>query len=108
MKLNDPFGRVSRRNLDRYAALRARLLDEGIRDTAKVRRFRQNMTATLLRLVALVSVCSAAVALPFPAARGPALLCGALALLWLIVGYAQTRLYLARYLREECSDAGRS
>lgn len=104
MKLNDPFGRVARRDRDRYRTLRSQLHGQGIRDAAAVQRFRHNMSATLLRLLVIIAAVVSIVIVVFPDARNPVLLVGALLLLWFATSYVQTRLYLKKYLRDECSD----
>lgn len=104
MKLGDPFGRVARRDRDRYAALRERLQQAEVRDAAGVRAFARNITITLARLVAVIVAVALGAMLLFPSTMNATILLSALVLLWLAVGYVQTRLYLERYRREECAD----
>ena len=104
MKLNDPFGRVARRDRDRYAALRERLRQAQVCDAGAVRVFMRNITITLGRLVAVIVGVALGASLLFPSAKNVIIMLSALVLLWLAVGYVQTRLYLERYLREECPD----
>jgi len=103
MKLNDPFGRVARRDRAQYSALRSRLQEAKIHDAQGLQGFTDNVRTTLLRLLAVVLAVAAGAVLLFPAASGLIMLLGALAMLWLGVSYVQTRLYLRRYLREECN-----
>jgi len=100
VKLNDPFGRVSRREQHRYKTLEQRLRDEGVLDIGSLQRFTRRATTAILRLTAAILVLSATLALVFPASRSLLLVLDILLLLWLSAGYLQTRLYLKRYRRE--------
>lgn len=102
MKLNDPFGRVARRDRARYSALKDRLQQANILDARALQGFIDNVTATMLRLLAVILAAAMVLALLFPEASGLIMLLAALVLLWLAVSYVQTRLYLRRYRREEC------
>lgn len=102
MKLNDPFGRVARRDRAQYTALKARLQEAQIRDAQALEVFAANTRTALLRLLLVVVAVSAGMVLLFPAASSLIVLLGTLGLLWLAVSYVQTHLYLRRYLREEC------
>ncbi len=104
MKLNDPFGRVSRREQHRYKTLEQRLRGEGVLDADSLQRFTRGATATILKLSAIILVLSATLALVFPGLRSLLLLLDVLLLLWLSAGYLQTRLYLKRYRRENFHD----
>jgi len=102
LKLNDPFGRVSKRNQRDYASLRDRFRQEGIRDAQGVKRIAENMTATAVRVVLLVLGISIAAALFFPQALAILVALNVLILLWGLSVYLKTRLHLKRYVREEC------
>ena len=104
VKLNDPFGRVSRREQHRYKILEQRLRDEGVLDADSLQRFTRGATATILKLSAMILVLSATLALVFPGLRSLLLVLDVLLLLWLSAGYLQTRLYLKRYRRENFHD----
>ncbi len=101
VKLNDPFGRVSRRDRQRYSTFEQRLRQQGVGDSAALRQFTRRMTRTMIRLAAGILAVAAVLALAFPASRGLVSLLGVLILVWLAAGYAQTRLYLKRYRREQ-------
>lgn len=103
MKLNDPFGRVSKKNQRNYQSLRDRLRQEEIRDPAAIARFTTNMTGTAARLAMIIFGASMALAVFFPELLATLLTLDALVLLWIAVGYIQTRLHLKRYIREECN-----
>lgn len=104
MRLNDPFGRVSRRDRARYDALRDRLRQAGVRDAQALQGFAANISATMRRLLWVLLAVSFVLILLFPGALGPIILIATLVLLWLVVSYVQTRLYLKRYRREECDQ----
>jgi hypothetical protein len=101
VKLSDPFGRVSRRDQQRYLSLEQRLREQGVCDDAALRQFTRRMTRTMALLVTGILAVAAALALAFPASRGLVSLLGVLVFVWLAAGYAQTRLYLKRYRREQ-------
>jgi hypothetical protein len=105
LKLNDPFGRVSKKNRRNYQALQDRLRQEGIRDEAAIARFTANMSATALKLAMIVCGLSLMLAVVFPHFLAALLGLDVLLLLWIGVGYFQTRMHLKRYAREECSGA---
>ena len=105
MKLNDPFGRVSKKNLRNYQSLRDRLRREDIRDPAAIARFTANMTGTAVRLAMIVLGVSMALAIFFPKLFATLLALDVMVLLWISVGYIQTRMHLKRYIREECNNA---
>lgn len=105
MKLNDPFGRVARRDRDQYAALRQRLRQAGVRDQDAVRNFARRTRSTLMRVVLLVLAGAAGMMLLFPDMRGPIVALAVLILAWIGVGYFRTQVYLSRYRREECDGA---
>ena len=104
MKLNDPFGRVSRREQERYRMLEQRLRDEGILDTGALNRFAHRLAVTILKLTGAVLVASAALALVFPGSSSLIVMLDILLLLWLAAGYFKTRIYLKRYRRENLGD----
>jgi uncharacterized membrane protein YcaP (DUF421 family) len=105
VKLNDPFGRVSRRQQQTYAALCARLKQQGVNDIASVQTFvarvRTLAIGSVIGVIAVTLILSAVL----PTLGGLIGVLGALALIWLATSYLQTRMYLRRYLNEECRDA---
>jgi hypothetical protein len=104
VKLNDPFGRVSRREQERYRVLEQRLRDEGILEVGALHRFTHRLTATILKLAGAVLVASAALALVFPKSCSLILMLDVLLLLWLSANYFKTRVYLKRYRRENFEE----
>jgi hypothetical protein len=102
MKLNDPFGRVGRRQSQAYASLSTQWHQQGVRDAAAVAQVAQTMRRSAGAWIAIILGSGALAMLLFAGLRGMILVLGGLALLWIAVGWLQTRLYLQRYLREEC------
>ena len=105
MKLNDPFGRVSRRQQQTYAALCARLKRQGVNDMASVHTFVARVRTLALGSVIGVIAITLILAAVLPTLGGLIGVIGALALIWLATSYLQTRMYLRRYINEECRDA---
>jgi len=105
LKLNDPFRRVSDRNEAGYRTLRDRLRQEGIQDREAVGNATANMTATLVKSLALLFGLSMVVALFFPSFRIALLGINILVLLWASAAYLKTRMHLKRYLRDECGKS---
>jgi hypothetical protein len=105
VKLNDPFGRVSRRQRQTYTALRARLKQQGVNDIASVRAFIARVRTIAFGAVIGVVTVMLVVGAVLPALGGLIGVLGVLALIWLGTSYLQTRIYLRRYLKEECRDA---
>lgn len=98
--LNDPFGRVSRRRRAAYQAIRAQLLDEGIRNPEQVRVMRQTARRTAIHLCLILIFASATATLFWPDLAGVWCLIGLLLGAWLIASYAQTHTHLSTYLEE--------
>ena len=102
MKMNDPFGRVSKRDRRDYASLRDRLQQEGIRDSRAVDGLIANMNATATKLLLLLFGISLVLGVFLPSIRIGLAGTVALLLLWATVVYVKTRMHLKRYAREEC------
>lgn len=100
MNLNDPFGRVARKNRRGYQALRAQLQEAGVTDvqalSGVVRQSRQSMT----RLVAGLLGVAAVAALIFPGLATAVSLVAAMLLIGVIASYLQVRAHLNRYRNE--------
>ena len=105
MSLNDPFGRVSRRQNDAYRRLRDQLRQQGIVTPPAVRQAQHRLRQTSLRLLAIIIAAAALGGVLFPDLRAVIAVTIALVLLWLGSSYLQTRTHLNTYLRA-VSDAG--
>ena len=105
MSLNDPFGRVSRRQAQAYSACREQLRTSGITSidqvTAQVHRLGRNLLG-LTGVVALVAIMAGWL---FPSQRTWVGVVTTLVLLLLGSGFVQTRACLARY-RNELARSG--
>ena len=102
MKLNDPFGRVSKRNQHNYQMLRERLLQAGVRDSGGVSLFIRNMSIAAAKLWLFFCGACLVLAVFLPQLQTVLLALNILVLLWLAAVYFKTRMHLKRYLREEC------
>jgi uncharacterized membrane protein YjjP (DUF1212 family) len=100
MKLNDPFGRVGRRQQAHYAAVRQQLQAEGVDSLNALDAVEHRMTRSFWVMTAGIAGIAALIALLLPAGQGITLVFAALALLWAGSHYLQTRLLLKRYRRE--------
>ena len=101
MKLNDPFGRLARRDESGYAAVRLRLKAAGIDDAAGVERILKQTRRNVLAFGAAVVLSTLGLALLLPRV---APIVYALALLLLAVAthaLIQGRRHLRRYITEE-------
>jgi hypothetical protein len=105
MKLNDPFGRVGRRQQAGYAAVKSQLLAEGISTVAAVEATARRITRSALLFALVVSGLSVLVAGLVPAWRGLTGVFAGLALIWIGATFARTRLHLKRF-RAELNGAG--
>ena len=104
MKLNDPFGRVSKQNQQNYRMLHERLQQAGVRDAAGVRAFIRKMTVAAAKLWLFFCALCLGLAIFLPQLHTILLVLNVLILLWLAVVYFKTRMHLKRYLREECGE----
>ena len=100
MSLNDPFGRVSRRQKTAYHRLSEQLRQQGVLTPSAVHRAQRNLRQTGLRLLAVIVVAAVVGGLLFPEMQALIALTGALVLLWLGTSYLQTRNHLNTYARE--------
>lgn len=108
MKLNDPFGRVNRRQHSAYLALRDRLRAQGVRDTDAVAGIATHMSRTALWLVLATVLLGAMTTLVIPALAGVTLVLGILALIWIGMNFFQARMHLKRYVLQECQTQAES
>lgn len=100
VQLNDPFGRVSRRQQQAYVGFRKQLRQQGIDSASKVRSARTGLTRTTLRLTLLIAALFGGTAMLFPGLKGVTLVTAGLVLVWLASSFLQTRAHLNNYLNE--------
>ena len=106
VQLNDPFGRVSRRQQQAYAMFRDQLRQQGVDTPLKVRLARTKLGDTALQMTLVVCVLFGGMAVFFPALQGMAVVVACLVLVWLASSFLQTRAHLNNYLNE-LADAER-
>lgn len=104
MKLNDPFGRMSRRREREYASLRQSLLKAGFTDRNKaealIQSLRQRSRIGLWVVIPLTLVAT----LVFREYAIFTLAFGALAILWLVNISRRGQEYISRYITEVCDQ----
>ncbi len=105
MSLNDPFGRVSRRQQKAYQQFREQLRQQDVLTPAAVQQAQRHLHQTSLRLLAITVGAAAIAGMLFPELRALIAVTAVLVLLWLGSSYLQTRGYLNAYARE-INDAG--
>jgi hypothetical protein len=105
MNLNDPFGRLQRRDQAGYDSLRQQLQDAGIDSAEAVQQLMANTRRNVLRFIAIL-VLSALVLLGLLPKLAPVTL--SLALLLLVVAgnaLIKGQRHLQRYVAEELGDS---
>jgi len=100
VKLNDPFGRVGRRQQANYAAVRQQLQAEGVGSGGELDAIEQRLSRTFWIAAGVLGGITTLIVALAPAWQGLALVFAALGLLWAGSHFLQTRLYLKRYRRE--------
>lgn len=105
MKLNDPFGRVGRRQEASYAALKAQLIAEGIDQVSAVDAVMQRMTRMALLFMTITIGVTLLAGLLFAPWWGLVGVLGGITLLWLSATLFRTRTHLRRYRRELSREA---
>lgn len=106
MKLNDPFGRVGRRQEAGYAAMKSQLLAEGINEVSALDAVTQRITRVASLFIAIVIVVTLLMAMFVPPWRGIIGIFGGVAVLWLGTTLIRTRMHLRRYRRELSLQGG--
>jgi hypothetical protein len=104
LSLNDPFGRVARKNARAYGGLRERLRQQGVRSRDDVDAFVRGITATALKITLVLLAVWLAASVVFPQLTALSAVFVLAVLAWIAAGYLQTRLMLRRYVREEFGD----
>lgn len=100
MKLNDPFGRVGRRQNQAYTGVRRQLQARGIEDPAAVRKLVRAMSRSALVWSGITLLSSTFALVLFPAYRGIIGTVGALILAWIVASWFQAQMHLRRYINE--------
>lgn len=100
MKLNDPFGRVGRREQAGYAAVKSQLLAEGVSSISALDASTRRITRSVVIFALVVIGISVLVASTVPAWRGLIGVFAALGLIWIGATFVRTRLHLKRFRDE--------
>ncbi|MDJ0740051.1 MAG: hypothetical protein QNJ91_10055 [Gammaproteobacteria bacterium] len=100
MSLNDPFGRVARRQEAAYLALREQLRQQGVATEQAAHAARRRLQQTGLRVAAIVIGIALLAAMLAPGLRAVIGILTLLILVWLASSFVQTRAHLSRYQRE--------
>lgn len=113
MKLNDPFGRMARRNEREYESLAKSLQEAGMTDPAQAEQLLTKLDKRTRTGLTIIVPAAAILALLFPAywmftAAFALLIC-----IWLVKTTQKARLYIRRYVAEYLTpqadnDAGRN
>ncbi len=107
MKINDPFGRVSRRNQQQYDTFRQQLREMGVDNADQCRTFTRNATLSFVKIATVILAASLITIVALPKLTAPIAVIDVLVLLWLAGSYVQLRVQMNRYRREECNEASR-
>ncbi len=105
-KLNDPFGRVGRRQAKSYESLKTHLLAEGISSIEALNETQRRIKRFTWMLVAIVLCVTLLIGLAVPPWRILVAVFGGLALTWLGTTALRTQLHLKRYRRELEAEPG--
>lgn len=100
MKLNDPFGRVGRREQAGYATVKSQLLAEGVSSISALDASTRRITQSVVIFSLVILGISVLVASTVPAWRGLIGVFAALALIWIGATFVRTRLHLKRFRDE--------
>lgn len=108
MKINDPFGRVNRRQHSAYLVLRDRLRAQGVQDATAAAGVARHMSRTAMWLVLATVLIGAMIAFAIPGLSGIVTVLGTLLLAWIGVHFFQARMHLKRYVLHECATVQNS
>jgi len=100
VKLNDPFGRVGRRQNQAYAGVRQQLQARGIEDPAAVRELIRGVSRSALIWAGVVALSSVIAFVLFPEHQGIMGTLAGLILVWIIANGFQAQMHLRRYIKD--------
>lgn len=103
MNLNDPFGRVARREQQEYESLRDSLKESGVNSRSDADVILERIQARGTKIVTVIAIITLLVALLFPDAHTITLIFSGLALLWVFKMTKNARQHIQRYIEEEIS-----
>ena len=102
--MKDPFGRLTTKRQQEYAALCQSLKDSGISSRENARALLANIRNRTLAIGGVVVLLSALTVLLLPKLSAPLLLVSAVCLIWLLAIGAKSYQLIGRYMREELED----
>ena len=105
MKLNDPFGRVARREQQEYESLRETLKKSGVHTHKDAVVVLERTQVRGRKIVFAVLFASVLVALLYPSALTITLIFSGIALLWSFNMMKNARKHIQRYVEEELSES---
>ena len=100
MKLDDPFGRVGRRQTAGYKAVKSQLLAQGVSNTVELAAVTRRITRSALLFALLVLAVSVMAGLLVPSWRPLIAVFAGLAVIWIGATFLRTRLFLKRFHAE--------
>ena len=105
MNLNDPFGRVARREQQEYESLRDSLKESGVNSRSDADVILERIRARGTKIVTVIAIITLLVALLYPGALTVSLIFAGLALLWVFKMTKNARQHIQRYIDEEISGS---
>jgi hypothetical protein len=107
MNLNDPFGRVARREQQEYESLRVSLKESGVISRGDVDVVLERIQARGIKIVTAIVIITVLVAVLYPSALTISLIFSGLALLWVFKMTKNARQHIQRYIDEEIAESNR-
>ncbi len=101
MNINDPFGRVQSRHQKAYESLRDSLKKVGLNNPGDAQALLEKLQRRAIKGLAIIIPTTLLLALVLPELQALVLVCGGLALIWLITTIKNSQQYIKRYIREE-------
>ena len=105
MNLNDPFGRVARREQQEYESLRDSLKESGVNSRSDADVILERIQARGIKIVTVIAIITLLVMLLYPGALTVTLIFTGLALLWVFKMTKNARQHIQRYIEEEISES---
>jgi hypothetical protein len=105
MNLNDPFGRVARREQQEYESLRASLKESGVNSRGDVDVVLERIQMRGTKIVAVIAIITLLLTLLYPGALTITLIFSGLSLLWVFKMTKNARQHIQRYIDEEIAGS---
>jgi hypothetical protein len=104
MDINDPFGRLKSKRQKDYESLRDSLKNKGLNNLDDAYALLEKLHRRGIWGLAIIVPSTLLLALVLPGQRAFVLICGVLAVFWLIKTTLNSREYVKRYILEELVD----